>query len=59
MTKQDRTCDGKHCTHEFDDGETYLYMENDPDGIFCCSGCLFSYVGEPYRYGTIGDDEEV
>jgi hypothetical protein len=59
MTKQDRMCDGKNCGNNFEDGETYMYMENDPDRIYCSSGCLFSKIGEPYRYGTIVGDEEV
>lgn len=58
MTRSDGHCDGRHCRHEFDKGETYLYMEDDPDEIYCCSGCLFSWVGEPFRYGAFGDFEE-
>lgn len=57
MTKKDRCCDGKNCRHEFTTGETYLYMEVDPEEIYCTPGCLFSQFGDPYRYGIIGDDE--
>ena len=57
MTRSDGTCDGRNCSHEFDKGETYLYMKDEPDEIFCCAECLFSW-GEPYLYGNFGDDEE-
>jgi len=58
MTKKERRCDGKNCDHEFDDGEEYIYLADDPEEIYCSRGCAESWNADPYRYGTIGDDED-
>lgn len=57
MTHSDGRCDGKNCFHEFIDGETYMYLKGD-DGIYCCYGCAIEALGDPFRYGTFGDNED-
>jgi len=57
MTRSDGRCDGKNCFHEFDEGETYLYLEDDAEEIYCCYGCAIEGIGDPFRYGNFGEGD--
>jgi hypothetical protein len=58
MTKENGRCDGKNCFHEFTEGEDYVYLEEDPESIYCTRECAIEAMGDPFRYGTFGEEED-
>jgi hypothetical protein len=61
MTQEDGECDGWDCYHQFEDGEQYIFIENNPetkDLIFCTRECALTRMPIVFRYGAFGDEKE-